>query len=173
MRIAPLFAIPFLLGALCTQVRAGDPHWSRVRAEQLDDYESFADAVEWSREMVAELHQATRLLAEHSNLEEFRRQGSIHAGSLPQDTTLVFELPAAKLAPYRCLDWITLNLSWPNQLLRMGGYGMVSRAEILRLKVENMKLSNAPRDSTEAMEARYLQARKDLDAYLASQRWVD
>ena len=63
-----------------------------MRAEQLDDYESFAEAVEWSREMVAELHQVTRLLAEHSNLEELRRQGSLHAGSLPRDTTLVFQL---------------------------------------------------------------------------------
>ena len=61
MRIAALCVIPFLLGTLSTQVCAGDPHWSRVRAEQLD--------------------------------------------------------------------------SWPNQLLRIGGYGMVSRAEILRLKV--------------------------------------
>ena len=99
MRIAALFSVALLLGTPSTQVRAGDPHWSRVRAEQLD--------------------------------------------------------------------------SWPNQLLRIGGYGMVSRAEILRLKVENMKLSKAPEDSTKAMQARYLQARRDLDAYLAAQRWVD
>ena len=172
MRIVPLFAIPFLLGAPCTQVRAGDPHWSRVRAEQLD-YESFAEAVERTRELVMELQQVTRLLAEHCNLEEVRRQGAIHARSLPQDTTLVFELPSEKLAGYRCLGWEIQNIGLPNLLLKMAGYGMVSRAEILRLTVENMKLSNAPGDSTEAMEARYLQARKDLDAYLAAQRWVD
>ena len=56
---------------------------------------------------------------------------------------------------------------------RIAGYGLVSRAEILRLKVENMKLSNAPADTTRKLELRYLEAQKELDEYLATQRWVD
>ena len=157
--------------ALHTQAQTGNIDRHRVRAEQLS-YEKFAKSVEHTRSLLGELHEVTRLLAEHCNVEKVRNMRSISTSDLPQDTTVVFAVPSEKLAEYRCLNWITQNIS-PNLLQRIAGYGLVSRAEILRLKVENMKLSNAPSDTTRKLELKYLEAQKDLDEYLATQWWVD
>ena len=158
--------------ALHTQAQTGNIDRHRVRAEQLS-YEKFAESVESTRSLLVELHEVTRLLAEHCNLEKVRNQGSIHTSDLPQGTTVVFAVPSEKLAEYRCLNWETQSIGFPNLLQRIAGYGLVSRAESLRLKVENMKLSNAPDDTTRKLELKYLEAQKDLDDYLATQRWVD
>ena len=158
--------------ALHTQAQSGNIDRRRVRAEQLS-YEKFAESVESTRSLLGELQKVTRLLAEHCNLEKVRYQGFIYTSNLPQDTTVVFAIPSEKLVEYRCLDWDTQNISFPNLMQRIAGYGLVSRAEILRLQVENMKLSNAPDDTTRKLELKYLEAQKDLDEYLATQRWVD
>ena len=158
--------------ALHTQAQTGNIDRHRVRAEQLS-YEKFAESVERTRSLLAELQEVTRLLAEHCNLEKVRNHRYISTSDLPQGTTVVFAVPAEKLAGYRCLSWITQNISFPNLLQSIAGYGLISRAEILRLQVENMKLSNAPEDTTRKLELKYLEAQKDLDDYLATQRWVD
>ncbi len=158
--------------ALHTQAQTGNIERHRVRAEQLS-YEKFAESVEHTRSLLGELQKVTRLLAEHCNVEKVRYQGFIYTSTLPQDTTVVFAVPSEKLAEYRCLEWDTQNIGFPNFLQRIAGYGLVSRADILRLQVENMKLSNAPSDTTRKLELKYLEAQKNLDEYLATQRWVD
>ena len=158
--------------ALHTKAQTGNIDRHRVKAEQLS-YEKFAKSVESTRSLLAELQKVTRLLAEHCNLEKVRNQGFISTSDLQQDTTVVFAVPSEKLAEYRCLNWETQNIGFPNLLQRIAGYGLVSRAEILRLQVENMKLSNAPDDTTRKLELKYLEAQKGLDEYLATQRWAD
>ena len=170
-----LVAFGFLLSfywALHTQAQTGNIDRHRVRAEQFS-YEKFAESVESTRSLLGELQKVTRLLAEHCNVEKVRYQGFIYTSDLPQDTTVVFAIPSEKLAEYRCLDWDTQNISFPNLMQSIAGYGLVSRAEILRLQVENMKLSNAPDGATRKLELKYLEAQKKLDEYLATQRWVD
>ncbi len=170
-----LVAFVFFLSfywALHTQAQTGNIDRHRVRAEQFS-YEKFAESVESTRSLLGELQKVTRLLAEHCNVEKVRYQGFIYTSDLPQDTTVVFAIPSEKLAEYRCLDWDTQNISFPNLMQSIAGYGLVSRTEILRLQVENMKLSNAPDGATRKLELKYLEAQKKLDEYLATQRWVD
>ena len=57
--------------ALHTQAQTGNIDRHRVRAEQLS-YEKFAESVESTRSLLVELHEVTRLLAEHCNLEKVR-----------------------------------------------------------------------------------------------------
>ena len=158
--------------ALHTQAQTGNIDRHRVKAEQLS-YEKFAKSVEVARSYLMEVQEFTRLLFEHCNLEKVREQGLFDTYGLPKDTTVVFEIPLEKLAGHSILDWPVAYLGFPNTMLRITGYGLVSRAEILRLKVENMKLSNAPEDTTRKLELKYLEAQKELDEYLATQRWAD
>ena len=158
--------------ALHTQAQTGNIDHHRVRAEQLS-YEKFAESVESTRSRLMEFREFTRLLFEHCNLEKVREQGLFDTYGLPKDTTVIFEVPLEKLDDYSILDWAVQYIGFENLMLSITGYGLVSRAEILRLKVENMKLSNAPADTTRKLELRYLEAQKELDEYLATQRWVN
>ena len=162
----------FFLEALHTQAQPMRDDNLRVRVEQLS-YEKFTKSVEKTRSLLMEFREITRLLTEHCNLEQIRKQGVIDTYRLPKDTTVVFEVPLEELADYHSLGWAMQYIGFPNLMQSIAGYGLVSRAEILRLQVENMKLSNAPDDTTRKLELKYLEAQKDLDEYLATQRWVD
>ena len=172
MKTAVFVIFLFFCDALHTQAQTGNIDRHRVRAEQLS-YEKFAESVESTRSILMEFREITRLLTEHCNLEQIRKQRVIDTSRLPKDTTVVFKIPSEKLADYPSLGWAMQNIGFPNSVQRIAGYGLVSRAEILRLKVENMKLSNAPDDTTRKLELKYLEAQKDLDECLATQRWVD
>lgn len=158
--------------ALHTQAQTGNIDRHRMRAEQFS-YEKFAESVESTRSRLMEFREFTRLLFEHCNLEKVREQGLFDTYGLPKDTTVIFEVPLEKLDEYSILDWAVQYIGFENSMLGITGYGLVSRVEILRLKVENMKLSNAPADTTRKLELQYLEAQKGLDEYLATQRWVD
>ena len=162
----------FFCDALHTPAQPRSDDNLRVRVEELS-YEEFTRSVEKTRSILMEFREITRLLTEHCNLEQIRKQGSIDTSRLPKDTTVVFKIPSEKLADYPSLGWGIQYIGFPNFVQRIAGYGLVSRAEILRLQVENMKLSNAPDDTTRKLEAKYLEAQKDLDEYLATQRWAD
>ena len=172
MKTVTLVVVLLFFGALHIQAQSGRTDRHRMRAEQLS-YEEFAKSVEWTRSRLMEFREFTRLLFEHCNLEKVREQGLFDTYGLPKDTTVIFEVPLDKLDEYSILDWAVQYIGFENLMLSITGYGLVSRAEILRLKVENMKLSNAPADTTRKLELRYLEVQKDLDEYLATQRWVD
>jgi len=173
MKIATCGVLLLFSGAFHAQAQSRHDHWSVVRAEQLSNHEKFAASVEWTRNRLMEVGEFTQLLMENSNLEQMSKGGGFDTYGLPADTTVVFKVRVGELDKYSILDWIVQNISFPNSMLRIAGYGLVSRAEILRLKVENAKLANAPADSTQKLELQYLEAQKALDEYLATQRWVD
>ena len=162
----------FFCDALYTPAQPRSDDKLRVRVEDLS-YEKFTRSVEKTRSVLMEFREFTRLLTEHCNLEQIRKQRNIDTYRLPKDTTVVFKIPSEKLADYPSLGGGIQYIGFPNFVQRIAGYGLVSRAEILRLQVENLKLSNAPDDTTRKLEAKYLEAQKDLDEYLATQRWVD
>ena len=163
------FIVIVLLVFCCVQdTPAAVDEQFQVKPEQ-PNYERYYWAANESGKWLSEFRDFTELLIRHCKLEELRSQGFVRARFLPKNTTLVFEVPADTLARYESLSWEAQHIYFPNIITRISGYGLVSRVEILRLRVENMKLTDAPEDTIRSLEVKYLKACKDLDDFLATQ----
>lgn len=71
------------------------------------------------------------------------------------------------------VGWETENIGVPNWLLITEGYGLKREKDIIRLELENAKLSGATKEKIVNLESKLKEAEKRLKDFLTSNIWVD
>ena len=71
------------------------------------------------------------------------------------------------------LLWEQQNIGFPNSLVAIKGYGLISQSKILELRIENLKLKGATQGEIDDVQASLEAVRAELQAFLSEQKWTD
>lgn len=69
--------------------------------------------------------------------------------------------------------WEIENLGIPNSLLRLQGYGLFAKRDIIRLKLENAKLKGAKKEVIAGLRKDLENIEKQIDIFLKENIWYD
>ena len=111
-----------LLAVLLSATVSHAEDWWKVRLDQFN-HQKYSKAVSTVDEHFRKVQGLTRLLAENSDNELFRKQGFIYVSQVPKGKSVTFKVEGQKLAQYTILNW---DRQYVLDLTRFGGYLMSS-----------------------------------------------
>ena len=141
----------------------------RIDPERLlTGFHSSAERVD---EFLNELVEFTEMLTQYSDSEKIRNMGNL---TFPASKdTLTITVPVDRLEKYDILSWSMQNHGFHNLAIRVEGYYLASKKEILKLQIENMILQNADADTIRQMQTHYRKAKRELDYFIVTNNWSD
>ena len=146
--------------------------WWKVRMDQFN-YEKYRRAVSRVNEHFREIERLTQLLAENSDDERFRKRGYIHFSQITEGQSITFKVDGGQLSQYTILNWGTQNIGFPNLVTQLKGYGYITQREILQLRLENLRLKNAPEPEIKELEESLKSLEDEIRVFTSKTTWVD
>lgn len=144
----------------------------QVKAEEFS-WTEFMSSVTAAEKCLSEFRSVTNVLVEYSKSAPLRHLKYIHPDPPRPDTVQVIEVPTDTLLNHQCLGFEIQSIGFPNFITWITGYGFKTRAENLKLRIENLKLEGASEDTIQAVELQYNQAQQEFEDFLNSRRWSD
>ena len=166
-----IFAFTLLAVILSTTVSHAEDWW-KVRLDQFN-HQKFSKAVNTVDEHLRKVQGLTRLLAENSDNERFRKQGFIYVSKVPKEKSITFKVEGQKLAQYTILNWDSQYIGFPNLVTQLKGYGYVTQREILQLRLENLRLKDAPEAEIKKLEESLRNLEEEIKDFTSKTKWVD
>jgi len=166
-----ILAFTLLAVLLSTTVSQAEDWW-KVRLDQFN-HQKFSKAVSRVDEHFRKVQGLTRLLAENSDNERFRKRGFIYVSQVPEGKSVTFKVEGRKIAQYTILNWDTQHIGFPNLVTQLKGYGYVTQREILQLRLENLRLTDAPEAEIKKIEESLRNLEEEIKDFTSKTKWVD
>ena len=166
-----ILAFTLLAVLLSTTVSQAEDWW-KVRLDQFN-HQKFSKAVSRVDEHFRKVQGLTRLLAENSDNEHFRKRGFIYVSQVPEGKSVTFKVEGQKIAQYTILNWDTQHIGFPNLVTQLKGYGYVTQSEILKLRLENLRLKDAPESEIKKIEESLRNLEEEIKDFTSKTKWVD
>ena len=161
-----------LLAVLLSTTVSHAEDWWKVRLDQFN-HQKFSKAVSTVDEHFRKVQGLTRLLAENSDNELFRKRGFIYVSQVPKEKSITFKVEGSKIAQYTILDWDTQHIGFPNLVTQLKGYGYTTQREILQLRLENLRLKDAPEAEIKKLEESLRNLEEEIKDFTSKTAWVD
>jgi len=166
-----ILAFTLLAVLLSTTVSQAEDWW-KVRLDQFN-HQKFSKAVSRVDEHFRKVQGLTRLLAENSDNERFRKRGFMYVSQVPKEKSITFKVEGQKLAQYTILDWDMQYIGFPNLVTQLKGYGYTTQREILQLRLENLRLKDAPDAEIKKIEESLRNLEEEIKDFTSKTKWVD
>ena len=158
-----------LMFVLPSSAPAEDRWWEVNDTDRRFTYESFTKTVKGVQKHLLAFRDFTAFLLENSD-----SPGVVSFSKILPEQAISIEFVGRNLARYgSSLSWEQQHLGFPNSLVVVEGYGLISRIEILSLKVENLSLKGAPQAEVDSVRVALSVAESDLQEFLSQRRWAD
>ena len=161
-----------LLAVLLSTTVSQAEDWWKVRLDQFN-HQKFSKAVSTVDKHLRKVQGLTRLLAENSDNALFRKQGFMHVSQVPKEKSITFKVEGSKIAQYTILNWDMQYIGFPNLVTQLKGYGYVTQREILQLRLENLRLKDAPEAEIKKLEGSLRNLEEEIKDFTSKTKWVD
>ncbi len=164
-----LFSITVLLLLPATSL-SEDRWWELKMSDERFSYSSFTNTVAVTQKHLKAFRDLSELLLDNSDVP----QTITSFAQMEADEEIRIELIGKDLLRFSAsLDWAQQNIGFANMITVINGHGLISRNEMLRLRIENLQLKGAKQADIDTLQASLEKAEAALKTFLSKQKWSD
>ncbi len=167
--VTPVVALVLVLALPKHSVSEDD--WWRLKADDSRfDFASFQDNIDVLKWHLEKFGDFTELLANSSDLGH----RFLDFGNISDDQLVIIKVKGKDLKQFtQNLAWDQQHIGIANLMIAIRGYGLISQVQILKLKLENLRLKKSSQDEIQKAQASLNDLQKQLDEFLSKGQWVD